>query len=181
MSWTKERQDAAQKKVADFVAEYQTTMDQWKNSVQAGQATQGEAAVQDVLRRWRQHTMDLQAQSAAATQNQAIMDVLADLVKEVGEQKQILADLESEAVTRADQADSLNPKVRNSPYTNILGLQRTFRESTRTGIIIASVVFGVLALAALGFLIYSVQGQGAVFVPGAALASGPPPIGGLRT
>lgn len=154
MSWTKERQDAAQQKINDFVAEYQSTMDQWKNLVQAGQSVQGEAAVQDVLRRWRQYTIDLQAQSAAATANQSVMDLLAQLVGDVGEQKKILAELEGEAATRVDQADSLNPKVRNSPYTNILGLQRTFRDSTRTAILIASVVFGIIAIGVLSFLVY---------------------------
>ena len=156
MSWTKERQDAAQQQINIFLAEYQTTMDQWKNSVQAGQNTQGEAAVQDVLRRWRQFTTDLQAQSTAATSNQSVMDLLSQLVGDVGEQKKILADLESEATTRVDQADSLNPKVRNSPYTNILGLQRTFRDSTRTMILIASIIFGVLAISTLVFLVYQV-------------------------
>jgi hypothetical protein len=156
MSWTKERQDAAQEKIGEFLTEYRATMDQWKNSVQAGQTTQGEAATQDVLRRWRQFTTDLQAQSTAATSNQGIMDMLSQLVSDVGEQKKIMAELEGEAATRVDQADSLNPKVRNSPYTNILGLQRTFRESTRTAIIIASVIFGVLALGAMVFLVYQV-------------------------
>lgn len=162
MSWTKERQDAAQKKIAEFAEEYQATMSQWQNAVQSGQSTQGEAAVQDVLRRWRQFTIDLQTQSSAATQNQAVMDLLAQLVTDVGEQKKILAELESEAVTRVDQADSLNPKVRNSPYTNILGLQRTFRDSTRTAILIASIIFGVLALGVLGFLIYQIIITGTV-------------------
>lgn len=156
MSWTKDRQAAAEKQINDFITEYETTMSAWKNSIQAGQATQGEAAVQDVLRRWRAFTTDLQTASAAATSNQGIMDVLAQLVGDVAEQKQILAELESEAATRIDQADSLNPKVRNSPYTNILGLQRTFRDSTRTAILIASVIFGVLALGVLIYLVYQV-------------------------
>jgi hypothetical protein len=162
MSWTKERQDSAQKQISEFLVEYQNTMDLWKNSVQAGQSTQGEAAVQDVLRRWRQFTTNLQEQSTSATTNQSIMDILGQLVSDVGEQKQILAELESEAITRVDQADSLNPKVRNSPYTNILGLNRTFRESTRMAILIASVVFGVLALATLGFLVYQMIVNGSV-------------------
>ena len=162
MSWTKDRQDAAEKQINEFIAEYETTMTAWKNSIQAGQANQGEAAVHDVLRRWRAFTTDLQAASTAATSNQGIMDALAELVGNVAEQKQILAELESEAATRVDQADSLNPKVRNSPYTNILGLQRTFRDSTRTAILIASVIFGVLALGLLVFLVYQVtQGPAA--------------------
>jgi hypothetical protein len=172
MSWTKERQDAAQKKISEFLVEYQNTMDLWKNSVQAGQSTQGEAAVQDVLRRWRQFTTNLQEQSAAATANQSVMDILGQLVSDVGEQKQILAELESEAVTRVDQADSLNPKVRNSPYTNILGLNRTFRESTRIAILIASVIFGVLALSALGFLIYQMMVHGSVARESIGLSTG---------
>lgn len=162
MPWTQEQHDAAQKRVGEFIAEYAATMEQWRNSVQAGQASQGEAAVQDVLRRWRQFTLDLQAQSAAATANQGVMDILGQLVNDVSEQKKILAELEAEAATRVDQADSLNPKVRASPYTNILGLQRTFRDSTRTIILIVSIVFGALALAALGFLIYRMMTEGSL-------------------
>lgn len=177
MSWTKERQDAAQKKIDDFVAEYIATMDQWKNSVQSGTASQGEAAVQDVLRRWRQYSMDLQEQSSAATSNQGTMDLLAQLVAEVAEQKKLLAELENEAATRVDQADSLNPKVRNSPYTNILGLQRTFRDSTRTGIIIASVIFGVIALGVLAYLIYEMTTSGQIMKTRIQLSGGP--SGGL--
>lgn len=162
MSWSIERQNAAQQTISEFAQEYQDKMAQWQNAVQGGQSTQGEAAVQDVLRRWRQFTIDLQSQSTAATQNQAVMDILAQLVNDVAEQKKILAELESEAVTRVDQADSLNPKVRNSPYTNILGLQRTFRDSTRTAILIASVIFGVLALGVLSFLIYQIMVSGTI-------------------
>jgi hypothetical protein len=162
MPWTQEQHDAAQKRVADFIAEYSSTVEQWRNSVQAGQATQGEAAVQDVLRRWRQFTLDLQEQSAAATANQGTMDLLGKMVTEVTEHKKILAELESEAATRVDQADSLNPKVRASPYTNILGLQRTFRDSTRTAILIISIVFGVLALATMAYLIYRMMAEGSL-------------------
>ena len=91
-----------------------------------------------------------------ALSDQGVMDMLGAMVAEVEEQKQILESLQSEAGTRGGQADSLNPKVRPSPYTNILGLQRTFRTGTRTGILILSIVIGALSLATLGYLVYNV-------------------------
>ena len=152
MPWTAEMHDAAQARLNGLAQEYQTALAAWQNGVQAGNPAQYEAQVQDVLRRWRQFTNDLRAQSEAATANQGVMDLLGQLVAEVGEQQQTLARLRSEAGTRADQADSLNPKVRPSPYTNILGLQRTFRESTRTVIFWVAIVFGALALGVIGYL-----------------------------
>jgi hypothetical protein len=147
MPWTQEMHVAAQGRLNGLVQEYQAALADWQNGVQSGNPAQHEANVHDVLRRWRQFTNDLRAQSEAATANQGVMDLLGQLVAEVGDQQQILARLRSEAGTRVDQADSLNPKVRPSPYTNILGLQRTFRDSTRTAIFWVAVVFGALALA----------------------------------
>lgn len=152
MPWTQEMHAAAQGRLTGLVQEYQAALSAWQTGVQAGNPAQYEAQVQDILRRWRQFTNDLQAQSEAATANQGVMDLLGQLVAEVGDQQQTLARLRSEAGTRADQADSLNPKVRPSPYTNILGLQRTFRESTRMAIFWIAVVFGALALGVLGFI-----------------------------
>jgi hypothetical protein len=155
MPWTQEMHATALGKRDGLVQEYQTALAAWQNGVQAGNPAQYEAQVQDVLRRWRQFTNELRDQSEAATANQGVMDLLGQLVAEVGEQQQTLARLRSEAGTRADQADSLNPKVRPSPYTNILGLQRTFRESTRTVLFWVAIVFGALAVGLLGYIIYS--------------------------
>lgn len=152
MPWTQDMHVAAQARLDGLSQEYQTALTAWQNGVQAGNPAQYEAQVQDILRRWRQFTNDLRAQSEAATANQGVMDLLGQLVAEVGDQQQTLTRLRSEAGTRADQADSLNPKVRPSPYTNILGLQRTFRESTRTAIFWVAIVFGALALGVLGYL-----------------------------
>lgn len=152
MPWTQEMHTTAQARLDRLSQEYQTAMTAWQNGVQAGNPAQYEAQVQDILRRWRQFTNDLRSQSEAATANQGVMDLLGQLVAEVGDQQQTLVRLRSEAGTRADQADSLNPKVRPSPYTNILGLQRTFRESTRTTIFWVAIVFGALALGVLGYL-----------------------------
>ena len=174
MPWTADQQTAAQEKVAAFSAEYGAAVSAWQNNVQAGSEGQFEAQVQDILRRWRQFTSDLQEQSSMALADQGVMDLLGATVAEVEEQKQILERLRSEAGTRGDQADSLNPKVRPSPYTNILGLQRTFRSGTRTGILILSIVVGALALAALGYLVYNVVSRPTA---GAALESAIRPPG----
>ncbi len=156
MPWTAEQQHAAQEKLAAFSAEYTSSIAAWQNNLQAGSEGQYEAQVQDILRRWRQFTSDLHEQSSMALADQGVMDLLGATVAEVEEQKQILERLRSEAGTRVDQADSLNPKVRPSPYTNILGLQRTFRSGIRTGILVLSIILGALALSALGYLVYTI-------------------------
>ena len=161
MPWTQEMHTAAQARLDGLSQEYQTALAAWQNGVQAGKPAQYEAQIQDILRRWRQFTNDIRAQSEAATANQGVMDLLGQLVAEVGDQQQTLVRLRSEAGTRIDQADSLNPKVRPSPYTNILGLQRTFRESTRTAIFWIAVLFGAMAVSVIGYLgINLVYGQG---------------------
>lgn len=77
----------------------------------------------------------------------------------LAEQKQILKELQSKQITRDEQASSVNPKITQSPYVNILGLRRNFRYTTRVGLIVASVAFGALALGALGYYI-STTSQG---------------------
>lgn len=172
MGWTADQQNAAQTAAANFLTEYQTAYTAWQNAIQAGNPAQNEAAVQDVIRRWRAFTQRLREQSDDAVANEAVMDVLGALVAERAELQQTLAQLESEAGTRTDQADSLNPKPRQSPYTNILGLQRVFRESTRTAIFWASVVFAVLAILVLAYLIYATVVVGAGGDDGSAVATG---------
>ena len=123
-------------------------------------ATVAESRFQETLSQFRA-TVNSMLESADNTANSgSVMDRLNQMVETLSQEKQILARLQSEAGTRVDQADSLNPKVRPSPYVNILGLERTFRDSTRIGILIAGIVFGVLALAAMGFLIYQVVASG---------------------
>ena len=174
MGWTSDQQNTAQTTAANFLTEYQTANTAWQNAIQAGNPAQNEAAVQDVLRRWRAFTQNLREQSDDAVANEAVMDVLGALVAERAELQQTLTQLESEAGTRANQADSLNPKPRQSPYTNILGLQRVFRESTRTAIFWASVVFAMLALLVLAYLIYAtvVVGVSTGGESGSAVATG---------
>lgn len=147
---------ATEMRILGFIAEFNEKYTAWVNNVQAGTPGQSQAAVEDVLRRWRQYSEELRAQSETIMNNEGVMDALAMLVTQVAEEKTTLAKLQSEAITRTDQANTLNPKNVPSPYTNILGLQRTFRGSTRNGILIASIVFGVLALAVVSFLGYRV-------------------------
>ena len=92
--------------------------------------------------------------ASAMSGDESGLNALSQRAADLMEQRSVLAKLQSERVTRDGQADSVNPKTMPSPYTNILGLQRTFRPSVRQGIIIASIVFGVIALAVLGYIIY---------------------------
>jgi len=154
MSWSTEQQESATVKMQQFQQQFESALSVWTNGLQTNNPQQSEQQVQEVLRRWRGFTEELQSQSESVTANQGVMNILADLVEEILEQKRILARLKSEAVTREDQANTLNPKNVNSPYTNILGLNRSFNSSTRTSILIATIVFGTVALVLLGLIGY---------------------------
>ena len=167
MPWTAQQQVEAEAEAAAFMMEFDEKWLAWRAAIQSGvpTASTGQAAVEDVVRRWQQSLAQLKGQSDIIMSNENTMDELGQLAVQVSEEKNTLRKLRSEAGTRADQADSVNPKVRASPYTNLLGLERTFRSSTRFGILIASIVFGVLALGTLGFLIYQIVSTGEIIPP----------------
>ncbi len=148
-----ELQRAEEAKTAAFAAEFRTAMEAWKNQVQSGQPDAGKAIAASVLERWRGNRVGLQnrAQQVADDGN---MQELETLSGEVIEHRQQLDRLRDEAGTRIDQASSVNPKVRPSGYTNILGLNRIFRSSTWWALLTASVIFGVLAASLLGYITY---------------------------
>lgn len=148
-----ELQRAEEAKTAAFAAEFRTAMEAWKNQVQSGQPDAGKAIAASVLERWRGNRVGLQnrAQQVADDGN---MQELETLSGEVIEHRQQLDRLRDEAGTRIDQASSVNPKVRPSGYTNILGLNRIFRSSTWWTLLAASVIFGVLAASLLGYITY---------------------------
>jgi hypothetical protein len=155
MPWTFENQQSAEGDAAGFLAEFIAKWSAWQNSLRSGSSgSVGQAAVEDVVRRWQQSLQKLQAQSEFIASSDNAMDELGQMAVQVAEEKSALRKLRGEAITRADQADSLNPKVRSSPYTNLLGLERVFRSSTRVHLVIASIVFAILALGALTFLVY---------------------------
>lgn len=158
MPWTEQNQRDAEHGAEGYSTEFNEKWTAWRNAIQAGVPTvaSNQAAVEDVVRRWQQSLAALKSQSDAITSNENVMDELGQLAVQVAEEKTLLRKLRSEAGTRIDQADSVNPKVRSSPYTNLLGLNRVFRDSTRFGILMASIVFGILSLGSLGFLVYSV-------------------------
>lgn len=153
MTWTKEKQEKAELDTMTFAGEFHVAHEAVKEKIQAGLSDEevmaAYVAVSEVLRRWRAHSESLQNEVMDPTY---LEDLQRKLV-ELGDQRAILARLESEAGTRTDQATSVNPKVTQSPYTNILGLQRVFRGETRTGILVAGIVFAVLAVAGLAFLV----------------------------
>ena len=178
MPWTAQQQAEADAEVAAFIIEFDEKWLAWRAAIQSGvpTASTGQAAVEDVVRRWQQSLAQLKGQSDIIMSNDNTMDELGQLAVQVAEEKNTLRKLRSEAGTRTDQADSVNPKSRASPYTNLLGLDRVFRSSTRFGILIASIVFGVLALGTLGFLIYRIVISGEI-IPTSYISSS----GGART
>jgi hypothetical protein len=171
MPWSQEQQMAAEVEFFGYLEAFNVAYANWVSSVQSGNPGPAAAAVDDVLRRWRASLELLRSQSETLMNNAGVMDMLDRLVVQVTDERETLKRLRGEAVTRSDQADSLNPKVRPSPYTNLLGLQRTFRQSTRTGLMIASIVIGILALLVLGFLIWRIVVTRAVAVESSGLGS----------
>jgi len=153
--WTAELQRAEEAKTAAFAAEFRTAMEAWKNQVQSGQPDAGKSIAAGVLERWRGNRIGLQNRSEQVAES-GLLQELGTLSMEVIEQRQQLEQLKGEAGTRVDQAVSVNPKVRPSGYTNILGLNRIFRSSTWWNLLAASTIFGAAAAGMLGFLVYQI-------------------------
>jgi len=160
MSWSTSDQAAAVAEFQNFTQQTQAAYAAYESGLRSGVPGTTQAALEDVLRRWRGALQVLRARSDGMVANESTVDNMNQLVASIQEEKAILRKLRSEAVTRGDQASSVNPKVRPSPYVNILGLQRTFRPSTRMNIMIASIVFGVLAVSIAGFMGYRVATGG---------------------
>lgn len=154
MSWSPAKQQAAVEAMMSYIERTNAAFEAWYNSMRSGQQNQSQAALEEVLRQWRASLAELRATSDSLMMNEGGLDALNTMVREVAELQTTLKRLQSEHGTRVDQAVSVNPKVVPSPYTNILGLQRTFRPSTRTGLLIAAIVFAVLALVVAGYMIY---------------------------
>ena len=157
--WDAHKQSKVQEDFERAVAGFEQAMGAWKAALRTGnttQATIAEAAVEEVLREWRQNLIVLREQVAiASSSDHDGINQLSQRVQDLMEQKSMLSKLQSERITRDEQATSVNPKTVPSPYTNVLGLQRTFRNSVRQGIIIAAIVFGLVALGVLGYVIYA--------------------------
>lgn len=162
MSWTTDDQNAEQAQLDKYLGEFGATYVGWRNGIQAGAPAQGLAATEEVLRRWRKHVEELRARSEQMLAAGEQMDSLQTLARQIADERGTLKELRGEAGTRAGQAGSVNPKITASPYVNILGLQRTFRQSTRDTLLGLSIAFGVLALGALGYLTYQVVVSGEI-------------------
>jgi hypothetical protein len=155
MPWNEEKQLEATLKYFEFMEEFNKRFGAWTGVLQSGaDGTASLEAVNDTLTRWRAHVTSLRASAEGVLNSPAMIDEIQQLVGQVAENEALLKELKSKAVTREEQGESVNPKVRESPWTNLLGLDRTFRPATRTNIMIASIVFGVLALFTLIFLVY---------------------------
>lgn len=176
MPWGKANQEAAVAQMMAHIEQTNAAFEAWYNSLQSGQQNQSQAALEEVLRKWRASLAQLRAESDALMMNEGQLDALGAIVQEVTDLQSTLQKLQSENGTRTDQAVSVNPKVTATPYTNILGLQRTFRSSTRTGLLIAAIVFACLAIGLAGYIIYrlvapSLGGSGGS-TAGATMAGG---------
>jgi phage-related minor tail protein len=97
------------------------------------------------------------AVQASITASQSDMTAISQKAASLAELKHELQEVRSKQITRDEQAGSVNPKITQSPYVNILGLRRNFRYNTRVGLIVASVAFGALALGALGYYISTLK------------------------
>lgn len=165
MPWSADQQEGALATMMTYIEETNVAFEAWYNSLLSGQSGQQQAALEDVLRRWRGSIQALRATSDSMVMSEGELDMMQLMIKEVQELKSQLKKFQSENGTREDQAVSVNPKVTASPYTNLLFLQRTFRPSARTGILIATILFAVLALVVVGFIVYRVTVEGAAAMP----------------
>ena len=136
----------------------------WKTAIQTAAtnpglkdavvATQGQ--VDTAIANWRAYVLEQRRLADTSTD----LDSLSRLAAKVAEEKDMLRQLREKEGTSIQQATSLNPKVVPSPYVNILNLQRNFRYNTKVGLIVASSVFGIAALGAIGLLVYKLSTTG---------------------
>ena len=163
MSWTREHQEEKRARLIELNNSVTSNIEAWKSSVQtamgnieAGDVTSKKLAVDGSMRQFREFVNYLRTQTDQVTANGTTIDEIARLAAEVAEEKENLRRLKEKYGTRSEQAQSVNPKVTQSPFVNALWLRRNFREDTRVGLIMASIVFGILAFGSMGFLIYSI-------------------------
>ena len=97
--------------------------------------------------------------------NTTIIDDLSRMAGTLAEEKEMLKQVLAEGGSVSSQYDAINPKIRESPYINILGLQRNFRESTRIALIIASIIFGILTLCMIAYYIVTAISGGGFTMP----------------
>lgn len=162
MSWTREHQEEKIARLIELNNSVTSNIEAWKSSVQtamgnteAADVTSKKLAVDGSMSQFREFVNYLRTQTDQVTANGTTIDEIARLAAEVAEEKENLRRLKEKYGTRSEQAQSVNPKVTQSPFVNALWLRRNFREDTRFGLIVASIVFGILALGSMGFLIYS--------------------------
>lgn len=163
MPWNADQQKQYSDALNALIAEYSAAFTTWTNTIQDSardpslQQNTDKAAAQvgSVLQKMRAYMKDLQATSSASIAQDDMLQNINTLAMQIAEEKTTLAKLRGESRTRDEQAHSLNPKATPSPYTNLLALNRTFRDSTRFTILIMSIVFGVLTLGIGAYLIYT--------------------------
>ena len=176
ITWTDDDEQEARSQLTELEADYDAAYAKWQGALASGSSDVSVATlklyVQQSLEKWRAYVERLRGRSDAIVANESTMNRLFALVTEAKDQEDILASLRGEAVTRADQAYTVNPKTRQTPYSNILGLRRIFRESTRSVLFYVSIVFAVLAIATIGYVAYAVYSAGGVVTESAYRAAG---------
>ena len=170
MPWTQAQQDNMSQSLNAIMKEYHDAHAAWTSSVataslnpglQADVATQ-KGRLDAALLNWRAFVDNARSTSESAAANGSSLDELSRLASQVADEKEALRRLRSEHGTRSEQ---IKPKIAPSPYINILGLRRSFRHNTKVGLIVASVLFGTLALGSMGYLLYSIVSSGTPMNP----------------
>jgi len=176
--------------MTDYRAQFNNAFAAWQNSIATAAANPGlidgisaaQSQLENVFNSWRSNVQDKQNALNAIVANETPMASLAALAAQVGEEKETLRQLREKQGTGSTQATSVNPKVVPSPYVNILNLRRNFRYGTKVNLIVASVIFGLLALGLIGFLIYKIVSDvstgGSFITPSPILQSGSSRSGG---
>jgi hypothetical protein len=152
-SWSKQQQAEAE---ATYASDKQTVanhLQTWWMDTADDHCVSNLLSVEGALNTWRGHIKDLLEKSGNVMDHH--VDTIGVLATQVADEKLILQKLRSEAGTRVDQANTVNPKIVGIPATNILGLNRVFRSSTRLALLIFSIVLGVLAGVGIVYFVYA--------------------------
>jgi hypothetical protein len=147
----------AQKTAEDNFSQIRSLAPATVLNVRDGQAkqTQAKIAVQGAIDLIKGKTKNVQSIVDTIIQNRE--GTMMNINSRQAEIEQLKKDVENErtlAALRKEQADALKAKYVGNFHSSWFGLWRPLTEQSRVGLLITSILFGVVSLISIGFFIY---------------------------
>jgi len=147
----------AQKAAEDNFSQIRSMAPATVLNVRDGQAkqTQAKMAVQGAIDLIKEKTKNVQSMVDIIIQNRE--GTMTHINTQQAEIEQLKVDVEKErtlAALRKEQAEALKNKYAGNFHSSWFGLWRPLTEQSRVGLLITSILFGLVSLISIGFFIY---------------------------